>query len=387
MWTPRVRHADLSLHEPFLFSELTLVERVNLPDTLSITGFWEDLRPAFDVSSGVVLWDDDGVQRFSGLRAPHPSPRVTKRGDGTATLNYASDLLRIWDKHIYPTPANVWTNQTTGYDTQTSVQETKLLGYITRNAGSTAYHVGADDRRVPHLRVPTSLGRGTSSQTNARFQNLGQVVTGLAELASLRVTIQQTYESGTPFLDVVVDSMPDYSAWARFGDATSGELGLLGADWSYEVGAPGATVVLSAAGGTLENRALSQLQSSGLESDWGRVEFFIDQRGTTDAGEITAGMTSAMAENVPTVSVSAPIAGGAFTFGPSGGSIPIGARVAVSLDGERIVDRIRELTTTVSMSEETVKTEPIFGSPDVGLGVTEKALRRALLRLRNLESQ
>jgi hypothetical protein len=386
MWTPRVRLANLSLADPLLYEELVLIERYGQPDTLSITGHIEDLRPAFQSGSGMVVIDELGQQRFSGVSGQYPKPVVERRGDRTATLTYDSDTVRLWERICWPTPAAAWTAQTTAYDVQTAVHETRILGYITRNAGSSAYNSGTFDRRIPNLSVPASSGRGTSAKTSARFQNLGQLVAELAEAANLRVTIRHNVTAGT--LVVTVDTVPDLSAWARFGDAGTGSLGLLGEDWRYAVGAPGATAVLSAAKGELENRALNMLEDNTRKTAWGRhVEFFVDQRGTDDASEITAGMTAAMSENAPTMEAAAPIVAGDLEFGPGAGSIPVGAKVAVNLDGEVVVDRVRQVTTTVSATagEPTVKVEPLFGTPDAPLPINEKALRRALNRLRNLE--
>jgi hypothetical protein len=385
-WTPRVRLADLTLADPILFEDLILIERYGQPDALSITGHIDDLRSAFQPGSGIVLVDDNGVQRFSGVAPQFPKVFVERRGDHTATINYDADLVHLWERTCYPTPANAWTAQTTGYDVQTAVHETRILGYISRNAGPDAYHSGTFDRRVPNLTVPASEGRGTSAKTSARFQNLGQLVAELAEAANLRVTIRHDVVEGE--LVVVVDTVPDLSAWARFGDASTGDLGLLGEDWRYAVGVPGATTVLSAAKGELENRALNVLTDNTRKTAWGRhIELFLDQRGTDDAGEISAGMATAMAENAPTVEASAPIAAGDLEFGPGEGAITLGAKVAVNLDGEVVVDRVRQVSTTVSVTagEPTVKVEPLFGTPDAALPISEKALRRLLQRMRNVE--
>jgi hypothetical protein len=387
MWTPRVRLANLTLADPLLFEELTLIERYGQPDTLSITGNIEDLRPAFNPTSGLILVDDNGVQRFSGVAAQYPIHFLERRGEGRATLTYHSDLVVLWERECWQTPTNAWTNQTAAHDVQTAVHETRILGYITRNAGSTAYNSGTFDRRVPGLSIPASLGRGVSGKTSARApMKLGQLVADLAEAANLRVTIRHNVVAGT--LVVTVDTVPDLSAWARFGDAGTGSLGLLGEDWRYAIGAPGATVMLSAAGGELENRELDFVEDNSRKVAWGRhIEGFVDQRGSTEASEIAEGLSTAMAENAATFEASAPIVAGDLEFGPGDGSIPIGAKVAVSLDGEVVVDRVRQVTTTVSVTagEPTVKVEPLFGTPDAALPINEKALRRALQRLRNLE--
>jgi len=384
VWTPRKRAKTTNtLVDPVIFSELVLIERYNQPDTLSITGRLDDVRALMQEGSGIYLVDDLARPRFSGWATP-----IERRGDKTGTVTYIGDLTLLWDRFCWPTPANAWTNQTSSYDTQTAVNETRILGYITRNAGSTAYNGGGVDRRVSGLRVPASLGRGSSAVTSARFQNLGQLCADLAEAANLRVRILFTpNEGGSNYFDVFVDDAPDLSSWAQFGDGYASGPGLLAESWRYQVGA-GVSMILSAAQGELNARGLNFLQDTTRRSNWGRhIEFFVDQRDTTDATEISEGMTNAMNENAPTVEAEAPIVSGSLTFGPGAGSIPVGAKVAVSLDGQLITERVRQLTTTVSVKDgaATEVTEPLFGTPDAGLTPELKALFRALRRIRTLE--
>jgi hypothetical protein len=391
-WTASVRSNSLQLLDPFPFSELRLAEVYGPPDSMTITGDISDLREAFSPDSGVLVVDQNGKQRFSGMPPKPPKSKIERRGDGTATLTFESDTVVLWDRYCWPTPANHWTAQTSPYDVQTAVNETRILGFIARNAGSSAYNGTAGgvtiDRRVPHLRIPSSGGRGTSGKTSARFQNLGQLVADLAEAAGLRVIVKQTYDpDGTPYLDVVVSAVPDLSDDIVFGDANEGDLGILDQGWRYAIG-PGVTAVLSAAGGQLENRLLTASVDSSRKAAWGRhIEMFLDQRGTTDTGEIAQALAQAMAENAPTVEVEAPLTDGDLTFGPGTGSIPVGAKVAVSLDGELVKDRIRGLNTTVTAAEgqATVTTEAIFGSLDAPLTIDQKRLRRAARRIENLE--
>jgi hypothetical protein len=99
-------------------------------------------------------------------------------------------------------------------------------------------------------------------------------------------------------------------------------------------------------------------------------------------------MATAMAENAPTVEIEAPVIAGNLEFGPGEDAIPVGAKVAVSLDGELVYERIRQITTTVSLTsgQETVRIEPTIGTPDAGLPVEHKLLLEALKKLRTLES-
>jgi hypothetical protein len=108
MWTARVRTNALALTDPFDFTDLTLIERYNKPDTLTISGDLSDIAPVVHPGWGVVLTDDDGKQRFSGWATP-----ITRNGDGTGSVSFIGDLTLLWDRICWPTPANAWTAQTT----------------------------------------------------------------------------------------------------------------------------------------------------------------------------------------------------------------------------------------------------------------------------------
>jgi hypothetical protein len=201
----------------------------------------------------------------------------------------------------------------------------------------------------------------------------------------LKVTIRQKYTGLTPSLAVVVTQAPDLSSWAGFGTADSGGPWMLGTDWRYKLDLPTATTALSAAGGTGAARILNSQTDVAAETLWrARVESVVDQRDTTDATEIANGLASAITEGLGLTEISIPI-GRAPGIGTT---IPLGAKVAVTLNGERIVDRIRQITTVIQKTsgEPTVRVSGIIGSPDAGVQTpTQKALAKMLRRVQNLE--
>ena len=385
LWTPRIRQPDRTLADPVLFTELELIERYNQPDTLLLTGDIEDLRAALDPGSGIYLIDDRGRPRFSGY-----ADSIERRGDQTAAVTYKGDLTVLWERICWPQPTSAWTAQNVdAYDTETASSETRILGYINRNAGAAAFTDGTVNRPVAGLRLPGDFNRGASATTTARFDNLGQLVADLAESADLRVRIMYAPEGGSGFFDVLVDDAPDLTGWAGFGDVEGGTLGLLDQSWRYAIG-PGVSLVLSAAGGEGTARVLNYLQDTERRDLWGRhIEFFVDQRDNEgDATEITEGMTTAMTDNAPRSEIGAPIVAGDIDFGSDEpGAIPVGAKVFAILDGEFIIERLRQLTTTVSLGrDETIRVEPVIGSTEAGLNRDQKLLADALRRLRTLEA-
>jgi hypothetical protein len=112
---------------------------------------------------------------------------------------------------------------------------------------------------------------------------------------------------------------------------------------------------------------------------------FLDQRGTTDPVEITNGIADALAKNAGPTAVTVPI-------GPTPGLgtvIPPGAQVTALLDGDPIIDRIRQITTVLTneANQPSAATTGVIGSPDSGVASpTQRILSRLLRRVQNLES-
>ena len=273
-WTLRARAADLSSGAIFSDWTGTLVERYNLPDTLQVDGTLAHLRSLLTPGGGCTLEDDNGL-RFSG-----PLTEFTKRGDGTCTATFASDLIWLWGRICYATPGAVWASQTADFDTRTGAAETVILSFVNVNAGP-----GALTARRAGLTLPTSGERGGTITTTARFDNLGQLVHDLAEAAGLRITVLQ---DGTD-LALAVAQPADLSAWARYGTADAGGPGILSEDWEYTARAPELTRAMVAGGGAsyqwnVPNRVNRERTDTTAETLWAlRHEVFVDQRGSSAA--------------------------------------------------------------------------------------------------------
>jgi hypothetical protein len=374
-WTLRARHASLTGGAVIgRWTSATLVERCNLPDTLLIEGRTEHLRPLFALDGGCTLSGPTG-RRFSG-----PLSSLSRRKDGTATCSFESDLIRLFERDVYPTPTAAITGQTIDYgDVQSGPAETVILHYVNLNAGPSALTA----RRVLGLTVPSSLDRGgTLPPVTARLDNLGTLTTDLANSAGLILDVVQ---NGTS-LNVVVGVMADLSGSARYGSPRRGGPGVLG-DWSYTINKPDLTRALVAGGGEGTARLFRERADTAAESRWGRrIESIIDQRQTTDTGELDKAGDDAILEGSQPVSIEAEVRS---TQGLRLGSdVPIGSLVALDLDGERLVDRLRTITTTIQATsgEPTVKTVGKVGSADGGLTRTQKefiAMRKSMRKVVN----
>lgn len=379
MWTVRARTLDLRLVDHIRFTQLSLVERYNQPDTAVIQGTIGDLAPLLAPGMGAVLHDGP-TQRASMVVTD-----LQRNGDGTAQVTLAGDLIRVWDRIAYPNPAQAFGSQTTDYDVRTGARETLLLAYINANAGPAAQAA----RQITRLRMPADQARGGTITIRARFDRLGDLTPPLAEACGLRLRVVHTppTTTGQGWLDVRLEDAPDLTVWARYGTPTSGGPGLLAPDWQYSLSVPSVTRAEVAAGGLGAARILREAQDADAEALWGRrIESLVDQRQTTDATEITQAGQDAITEGVGQTSVQVKLLDSRGV--EIGSTVPVGARVAANLDGLVVKERVREVTTTVAVQSggATVTVEPVFGTSDTATkSATSRQLAKALRRISVLE--
>jgi len=188
-------------------------------------------------------------------------------------------------------------------------------------------------------------------------------------------------------LDVVVEVAPDLSGWARYGTTSAGGPGLLSQDWALGITVPTVTRAEVAAGGEGAARLLSEQGDAASEVTWGRrIESLIDQRQTTDAGEITQAGADALVEGVAATTAEVKVLNSDGVV--IGADVPVGAVVQANLDGYVVKERIREVTTTVAVqsNQATVTVEPLFGTSDTaGRTDVQRALIKALRRISVIE--
>lgn len=324
MVTIRATSGALSGHFVEAPDKVELVERVNLPDTVQVTGPLSAMEPirTAGVTASAILGDG---RVWTGIVTDIADSGIT---DGSqyrerSTVTLTSDLLWVWSRLCYPVPTQPWANQSAAaYDTRTGPAETLALAYTAANL-----------RGAP-LTVPASLGRGASRQVTARFDILGRLVADLLEPAALRITAVNGAIS--------ITAMPDLTSWATYGDAASGGALAMLSDWGVQVSRPASTAVLVAAGGELTARVTREAALTG--TPWGRIESFLDQRQTTDVAEIDAAGQGALVDGASPVRVRASIPD--VEGMRPGVEVPVGSLVAMSLAGRTVIDRIRTVTTT-----------------------------------------
>jgi hypothetical protein len=379
VWTVRARTLDLRLVDHIRFTQLSLVERYNQPDTAVLQGTIGDLAPLLAPGMGAVLHDGP-TQRASMVVTD-----LQRNGDGTAQVTLAGDLIRLWDRIAYPNPTQAFGSQTTDYDIRTGARETLLLAYVNANAGPGALTA----RQVTRLRMPADQARGGTVTIRARFDRLGDLTGPLAEASGLRLRVvyAPSTTTGQGWLDVRLEDAPDLTVWARYGTPTSGGPGLLAPDWQYSLSVPSVTRAEVAAGGLGAARILREEEDADAEALWGRrIESLVDQRQTTDAAEIAQAGQDAVTEGVGQTSVQVKVLDARGV--EVGSTVPVGARVAANLDGLVVKERVREVTTTVAVQsgQATVTVEPVFGTSDTATKTfTQRQLAKALRRISILE--
>lgn len=392
MVTPRLRDLRRGPDPVDGWTKLEVIERDNTPGTWVLTGPARALS-VFEAGMGCILTRDDeqivsgqlwSYDRGGGVEAT--TGRITE----TMTLGFIEDNDAFSDRLAWQVPSKTLTGTlskfTAEHDVRTGPREDLILAYIRANLGAGA----VPNRRMDELVLPVSLGRGGAARFTARMNDLGVVVHDLAEAAGLRVRIVHDEQAGTPRLLVVVDEVRDLSDRVRFGPPDTAASGFI-TSWKYHYEDPKVTRPIAAAGGEGVERLYAQKIDTTAEDLWGRGrERAVDQRQTSDQGEIDAAMDDALAEGAAPTAVEFDVADGVDVrvrehYG-------VGDVVSVLLDGlppQLRARPVRELTTTVqaagSAATETVKV--VVGSPGATAHDDPDAatMTRALRAIRTLE--
>jgi hypothetical protein len=379
-WTIHPRNPDLTrTFDPVSgWQSLTLVERLNSPDTWAVTAPTNSMA-AFVAGSGCIL-DRDGVQVASGQAT---SMEWDQEAD-TLTVSFASDLLRLGWRIVYPDPTVELTAAISkfpaAHDVRSGTVEDLILGYTRSNLGDLALA----SRQQARLRFPASLGRGGTTQVTARLDNLGVLVQSLAEAGNLRVTVGHVEESTGPWLDLNIAPVADLSDDVRFGSTGSTATGLI-RDAKYSLFIPTTTRAIVAAGGDLADREFLQLINSAAETLWSAsVEAVVDQRQVDpESAEKLAEMTRAGQEALAAGAEPRKVS---FTsvLGPDLAyrrDVNVGDVVGYDLPGlDPAEDKIRQATTTVQVEpgKATERVSVVVGTPDAPASRDQQQTARAL---------
>jgi len=383
VWTIQPRNKNLVRDsDPVRFwSSLTVVERHNVTGlaagTWQVTALNEGLAGLLVPGAGVII-TDEGTLVISG-----PVTSI-QRGPTQSTVSGVSDADLFAGRILYPDPTKAITAQPSAYDNRSGPAETVLLAYVNANAGPGAL----TSRRVRGLRVPASQGRGKNVSIKGRLGGLADLVADVSEAGSLHVDVLHG-EDDTPYLGTSVRPVRDLSTNIRFGSSKDFTAGLVGEDWSYTLSRPTVTDAIVAGGGQGVNRLFVEKVDSTAETLWGmKVEQLVDQRQTTDSGELNDAGTDALADGSNPVAVS-------FTVTETADihyrrDWRVGDRVGVTIDGLDLSNVVREVTTTVQAQSgsPTETVSAVVGSRDSSNWSTKTNadVARALKNLQALQA-
>lgn len=376
---PRDPQLRRSVSPVTLPSKLVVSELYNLPGTAQITAARSSLAPLMQPGWGAII-SRDGQQRFSGL-----VDSIDDDDFAMPTVTLVSDLVHLYDRGAWPTPGADWDAQTADYDVRSGAAEDVILGYVSANAGPATIAA----RRIPSLALPTSQGRGPSSPTSARYDNLLTLVAGIAEAAGLRLDLVHDETTGTPRLLFTITSVQDVSGTVRFGSPTMGGPLVL-SPWSTKLTAPKATIEIVAGGGEGASRIIRGLShDTDAEALWGRrIENFVDQRQTTDTAQLDKAGSDQLAQDAGTTSVTS-TAADAPGLG-YGTRWRVGYRVGLDFGGLATSDIVRGVTFTVTRDPsgqvQDEQIAPSIGSSDATkTSVTQRQLAKALRQISALQ--
>lgn len=249
--------------------------------------------------SGIVVStrvaDVDGAPRFETLfSGPTDQPsRQTSRQvpSGMYTFTGLTDDVLLADASAWPEPSNPDpATQAETNDVRSGAAETIMRAYVSANIGPAA----PPSRRgllAQKLTLAADGGRGPTVSRSPRWQNLGELLGGIAKLADLGFRIVQVDDT----LEFQVYEHTDRTGEVRF-DVKNGTL----ESEESRTSPPTVTRTLVLGQGVGTERAVSYRTSSAAElaeGVWGRVvEQVIDARQTADPLELDQAGDEKLAE-------------------------------------------------------------------------------------------
>ena len=297
--------------------------------------------------SGIVVTGPNGVI-LSGPTTGATNTKTAENPNGDWTIQGADDSIVLAERLAYPTPsvADV-TAQTDANDARTGVASTVMFGYVDDNIGPNA----PLEREIPGLALGTDLGLGSTVYPSARFDILGELLSGIASIDGLGFDIKQV--DGT--LEFNVFQPVNRSGYIRM-DVANNTL----SKTEYAYGSHALSRAIVAGGGTGVDRTFLEVTSTeslDAEDAWNRrIESFVDQRNTTDVDELTQAGKEKLADGGATLTSVDVVPSSDLTMA-YGSDWDLGDVVTVVVDEQEVAATV----TTVSLS---------VGSDGVRVGAT-----------------
>lgn len=235
-------------------------------------------------SAGIIVTLPNGYT-FSGPMTSAKRVQTQDNPLGVWEISGVDDSVILSERLAYPTPSTAdVTAQTNEFDTRTGTASTVLYDLVKANIGVNAPAA----RKITNLTTAADTSIGSTITAKARFDKIGELFTKLAVIDGLGFDIRQT---GSNLLFEVFQPV-DRSASVRM-DIDNNHL----SKTEYTVTAPAITRTIVAGSGAGASRTFVEVAASSEESSWARrIETFIDQRSSTDSGELTQAGTQALNE-------------------------------------------------------------------------------------------
>ncbi len=296
------------------------------------------------------------------LSGPMTAAKEDRTADGVYAIQISgtSDLQYVADRYGSPEPTKIVDDDggQVFYDesshftiTDTAESAIKTLVYVNLGVFATA-------ARMSPVEVIPTAGRGSSVTISTRFDDLLETLTAAAEQGGVGLSAIQTKE-GTVTFDIYVPA--DKTDDIKFVDNSKHV-----AAYSYEVQRPTGTWVAVGGGGQGVDRTFYE---AGIDSDWGRIERFRDQRQTENLTEMAAEAIQFLDEQGDKFAFSCELIDSPdapFRWAPAItetgiGSFDLGDRVSIVVRGIPIEQIVREVRISDGPSGATIT--PIVGTP------------------------
>lgn len=243
--------------------------------------------------SGIVVTGPDDVIISGPTTQPAQSVTIDDPG-GSTTFRGTSDNQWIADRLAYPDPAWDGDGETgADFDQRVGAPETVIHGFVNANAGPGA----TAGRKVANFFMGTNLARGGADITKAaRWENLAELVTGIATAANLGWRVVQRGGALVFETSEVVDRSLSIRLDTR-NRTLSG--------YKLVTSAPTTTHAIVGAQDVDLDRLYSTIttpESVTASTAWGRrIETFVNQAYVEDVDEWTASAKELLADQGHTV--------------------------------------------------------------------------------------
>lgn len=367
---------DLFLRDPALmrvgmitnYESLKLNLKFNQAGKWSMAGFGDCPFTSHDKRFGILV-RRNSEYIFSGIITKIASESKFTSGKATRswTVEGIDDLGRIGRRVAHCSPVDM-NPATQAHDIRTGDAETVISDYVKYNAGSLA----APSRQIPGLLVANSQGRGATITGRARFINLLDLCSGLANLGGIGITIY--YDQTAATITFQCYEPQDRSGSVKFGTENVKE-------YKLSETAPKYNYVYVLGQGDLTDRAIIPAVDPEGIAEWELIEGTKDQRNEADPTALYQWGVRALTENADKTGFSVvPVETGTIGY-KLGLDYNLGDTVSVS-DGTKIMtDIVGQVQIEVNKHGETI-------SPHIGkLDTSSIPLANTLDRLADVESR